>query len=154
MKRDMKKQLFALFVLFMFLGSSIAFAIMSAFPEGASRPEYVFFEPLTNSQEAVYLQRNFVIIKFFYVPDCSECDDMEDTVDELLQDFTGNIIVEKINVIDFGGHAGNLGIEDVPTLYIKGRSVDILSEEIPYVDLYDKVCELFFEPIDQCYLFY
>ena len=149
MKRERKKQLFALFVLFTFLGSTAAIAVLSAFaPSKEERTRLIYNEPLTNAEEVPFLQKNFVILKYFYSEECVACDD--ETVDALVQDLGGKIIIEKIDTLLFPEEATTYSVQEVPFYHFKGRSIRKLSGNVSSEELFETACDLFFEPIDQC----
>jgi hypothetical protein len=74
-----KKQLFAIFVLVTFLGSSAAVAIMDAFVPTQSKQQLIYDGPLLNSEEAPFHQKNYVVIKLFTSIDCNTCEEATST---------------------------------------------------------------------------
>lgn len=75
MNREKKRQAIALFILFMFVGSSLAFAVISVTSEEKKEEVKTFYErPLENSEEAPFLQQNYVIVKYFWSGTCADCD--------------------------------------------------------------------------------
>jgi thioredoxin 1 len=150
MPRLTKQQIFALFVLFIFVGSSAAFALLNVIPITKPKPQLVFDRPLSNAEEAPFLQQNKVIMKFFYSPECPACATMEPVVDQLVAEFAGSLIVEKINIEEWPDETAAFEITAVPTFYLKGWTVDRVVGEANIDELFSRICELFFEPIDIC----
>lgn len=152
MKKDTKNKIFVIFVMFMFLGSSAAFALMSAFvPSQEPRVQLVYDFPLTNAQEAQFFQQNKIVLKFFYSDDCSGCDDANLLVDDLFQRMQGEMVVEKINTIDFPDEAERLGISDVPVYYFRGNTEKKISADATYEELVDAACGMFFAENEVCF---
>lgn len=150
MKRDTKKQLIAVVVLLMFVGSSIAFALISTFGSTKPKEQFIFDKPLTNSEEAVFLQQNKVVMKFFFLTTCPVCKSMEPVVEELVQEFNGKLIVEMIDARKYRDEATQYNIENVPTFYIKGKTIDIFVGKMEKEELYNRICALYFEQIEEC----
>ncbi|MFQ6009637.1 MAG: thioredoxin domain-containing protein [Candidatus Aenigmatarchaeota archaeon] len=147
MKKEAKQKMFVLFVLFMFLGSSAAFALLSAFvPSQEPRVQLVYEGPLSNAEEAQFFQQNKIILKFFYSDDCEACDDASLLVDDLFQRMKGNMVVERINTFDFPDEASRLGISEVPIFYFRGKTEKKLLGDATYDELLNTACDLFFEP--------
>lgn len=150
MKKETQKQIFTLFVLFMFLGSGLAFALMYAFPTEQKQTTYIFDRPLTDEEEAVYLQSNVVVMQFFFSPTCPHCQAMEPVVEQLAEEFSGYLIVERINVQQYRQIAESNNIQGVPTFILKGSSIDKVVGEVPKENLKSSVCNLYTEPIEFC----
>lgn len=149
MSKIYKNKIFVLVVLILFVGSSFAFALVNVFPE-EKKASYVFDTPLSNQDEAVFLQQNKVVMKFFYSPTCPICENMDPVVDELVNEFGGSLIVEKISVVDYADFATQMDVERVPFFHIKGKTVDTYTGEIDKEELFTKICNLYFEEIDVC----
>ena len=90
MRKEQKNKLIAGFIVVMFVGSGVAFAIISAFfPGGEPQSTFIINEPLTNQEEAYYLQRNIVVMRYYYSQDCIDCYQVEPIVDSLAEAFNG-----------------------------------------------------------------
>ncbi len=150
MKKNTKKQLFAVFVLLVFAGSGIAYALLSVIPTQERQMQYVVYQPLQDSEEAYFLQRNIVVAKYFYSEGCLRCQSTEAIVDGALEFFDGNFFVEKINIDEYPDEAERLDITQAPTIYLKGYSIDVITENITLSDLTTKICVLFFSYVDKC----
>ena len=145
---------FTVFILVMFVGSAFAFAFMYT-PDVSSQQQYenVIYRPLTNYEDAYFLQKNIVIIKYFYSDDCPDCGYFESQVADLLEFFGTQIFVQAIDADAYANETQSLGIESIPTLYLKGNSIDKVSEKIPTDDMITKVCLLYFSYVPQCNVF-
>lgn len=153
MRKETKKQVFALFVLFTFLGSGIAFALLSAFiPEQEEKTPLMYDRMLSNSEEAEFLQKNMIVIRFFWTEDCSGCEEVNNIVNQVFQDLGGKMIVEKINIDDYAEEAEMLDIDSAPYLYLKGNTIERISGNTTIDELTKKLCDLYFEQIDECWL--
>ena len=72
-----------------------------------------------------------------------------------MQEFQGRVVVQRIDVNKYVNYTEYLEIETIPTVYLKGKEIKIFSgEDISFSNLYEQSCLLFFEPIDQCFIFY
>ncbi len=153
MKKKTKTQIFAVLVILIFLGSSIAFALMYVFPQ-SQEVKYYYERPLTEDEEAVFLNSNIVIIEEFFSPTCPHCQAMEPVIAEIMKEFEGNIVLEKIDINKYGVMARELGVTGVPTFIIKGRRIERIVGETSKQEILRTVCELFPEPIDKCSIYY
>ncbi len=145
-----KNQIFALFVLIIFVGSSAAFALMNVIEVTPQRQQLVFDGPLSNADEATFLQQNKVVAKYFWSENCTACPDANDTVDSLFNDFGGGLVIEKVDIGQWSDVAEMFEVTEVPVLYLKGSTIDRIDGSIDYNDAYEKICWLFFEPVEQC----
>lgn len=157
MKRETKKQAIAIFILVMFGGSTLAFAFLSIYPTTnnpnapSEQLRLLYTVPLSDLDEAEYLQQNIVVLKFFYTEECESCDQMNTLVDQLLNyELNGKIMVEKINKDNWEFESSFLGIQSVPAFYIKGASVDLLEGEITIEAMKTRICAQYFSPIAEC----
>jgi len=149
MKRKTKTQLFAFFILLVFIGSSVAIAVMSAFaPAQEQKVKLIYDQPLTNADEAQFLQKNFVVLKYFFSDECETCDTA--MVENLINDLAGKIIIEKIDTQLYPEEAQTFSVQEVPYYYFKGNSVVKLLGEKTGLELFETACSLYFEEIDQC----
>jgi thiol-disulfide isomerase/thioredoxin len=150
MNREKKKQVIALFILFMFVGSSAAFAIMSVV-EGEKKEEAqtVFDRPLENSEEAPFLQQNYVIVKYFWSDDCFDCDLADEALAAAKAELGNRLIVERIKMEDWANYTMELGIDSAPTFYLKGQTV-ITTKTTDSDELVRAICPLYFYNIEEC----
>jgi thiol-disulfide isomerase/thioredoxin len=150
MKRDTKKQMFAIFMLVTFVGSTAAIAFMSSFGTEEEKVQLIVDKPLTNAEEAAYLQKNYVVLKYFYSDECTACD--TPMVEQLVQDLAGKIIIEEIDTMLYPEEATTYSVQSVPYYYFKGSTITKLSGNVTSVELFNAACDIYFEPIDQCSL--
>lgn len=152
MKREKKMQIMALLILFMFIGSSVAIALISVVPIQKEREaELIYDKPLSNSEEAPFLQQNFVIVKFFWSKNCTVCHDAETALLQARKELNGKIVIEKIDIDKWREHAKALGIQNTPSFYLKGRTIKIINTTDPD-QLIENICPLYFYYIDECAL--
>lgn len=145
-----RNQLFALIILFIFLGSSAAFALLNVIPIQQPKQQLVFDQPLSNADEAKFLQQNKVVMKYFWSDNCTDCPATEATVKQLFQDFGGALVVESIDVDRWPEAATELDVTTVPTIYLKGYTIERITTDITYDGTYRTICGLFFNQIEAC----
>lgn len=152
MNKETKKQLFSVFVLVTFLGSSIAFAVLSSSGQTANKTEspYVVDHPLTNQEEVPYLQQGAVLMKYFYTEDCITCNDTSQMVLSVADYFKGKLVVEFVDKNKYVNESQELNITKIPTMYLKGKSIDIITEDIQPNALVSRICYLFFNIVPEC----
>ena len=145
---------FTVFILLMFVGSAFAFAFMYA-PSSTPQKthENVIYYPLSNYEDAYFLQKNTVIIKYFYSQDCEDCEYFERQIADLLDFFGSYIFVQAIDVEAYANETETLGIEKVPTVYLKGNSIETVTDKISNDEMITKVCLLYFSYVPQCNVF-
>lgn len=150
-----KQQIFVFFVLIMLFGAwFIATALMSVVDIGKPQQQQLVFDgPLSNQDEATFLMQNKVIAKYFWSANCTACAESNETMDALFQDFGGSLVVENIDADQWADVAEALDVKELPTLYLKGMTIDVISGNVTYDDAYDRICNVFFEPIEQCETF-
>lgn len=152
-KKETKKQIFTLFVLFMFISSGLAFALISSFvPEQEKKVQLIYDRLLSNSEEAEFLKKNMVVIKFFWSEDCENCEEINNILNQVFQDLGGKLIIEKANLDEYREEAEILGVDSVPYLYLKGNTIERIAGNTTIDELTKKLCNLYFEPIDECWL--
>lgn len=153
MKKSTKKQLIALFILIMFGGSTITYAIISIFP-GEQQEKLIFDVPLTNQEEAKYFQQNRVVMRIYY--DYIDEDLFIETA-EMIDTLGQKMIIERIDVNQFPEYfeliQGKSGYQDdiFPVFFLRGNTEILLQGERD--DLLENLCSLYFEEIDECFLF-
>lgn len=150
MNRERKKQLIALFILFMFVGSSLAFAIISVTTE--SKPtevQTVFDRPLENAEEAPFLQQNYVIVKYFWSNKCFDCDLSDQALDSVSTELKGHLVIERINTDEWANYTADLGVTSVPAFYLKGQTI-VVTNTTDSDSLIRAICPLYFHAIDEC----
>lgn len=138
MNKERKKQVFAIFVLLMFLGSSIAFAFLSLIPI-REEIQLIYENPLSEQEEAKILNKGIVIAQFFYNDDCIECQDTDFIVQDLVTKFNGLLVEERINVYDYP----QFDIVSFPTLILKGKTLDMIEGNATAVELKERICALY-----------
>jgi len=149
MKKQDKNKLIALFIVVMFVGSGIAFAVISAFlPSGQSQEmQYIVNGPLENSEEAYFLQRNVVVLRYYYSQDCIDCAEVEGIANYIGEFFQGWVLVEKIDVDEYPEQSEGY---EVPTIYLKGKTTKTITEDFDVNEIYLDICTMFFAPVQQC----
>ncbi len=147
MKKADKNKLIALFIVIMFVGSGIAFAIISSFLPGTQEQEesYISNQPLTNSEEAYFLQRNVVILRYYYSQDCFNCAEIEGMVDYIGEMFQGWVFIEKISMDEYPEASYS-----APTIYLKGKTTKEITSDFDINEIYLDICGMYFSPIQQC----
>jgi len=145
MKREKQKQIFVIFVLIMFLGSSIAFALFSVIPI-REEVKVLYEQPLSEQDEMKLLQKNIVIIQFFYNDDCNNCQEIDFIIKNLLTEFNGRLVEERINIYDYP----ELDIVSVPTLILKGKTIDMIEGIATAEELKERICRLYVQPPEVC----
>jgi thiol-disulfide isomerase/thioredoxin len=150
MNRERKKQIIALFILFMFVGSSLAFALMSV--TGEEKPkgvQTVFDRPLENSEEAPFLQQNYVIVKYFWSDTCADCDLAEQALSSAKAELKDRLVVEKIKTEDWANYTTELSVPSVPYFYLKGQTI-VTGAFKDSDSLVRALCPLYFYTIEEC----
>jgi len=149
-----KHQIFVFFVLIMLFGAwFVATAVMSVVDVGKPQQQLVFDGPLSNQDEATFLMQNKVVAKYFWSVNCTACAESNETINALFQDFGGSLVVENIDADQWADVAEALDVKELPTLYLKGMTIDVIAGNITYDDAYGRICNVFFEPIEQCQTF-
>jgi thiol-disulfide isomerase/thioredoxin len=150
MNREKKKQIIAFFILLMFVGSSVAFAIISVVGgEKKEEVQTVFDRPLENSEEAPFLQQNYVVVKYFWSDNCFDCDLAEQALNDAKVELGNKMIVEKIKMEDWANYTKELEIDSAPTFYLKGQTV-VTTKTTDRDELVKAICPLYFYNIDEC----
>jgi thiol-disulfide isomerase/thioredoxin len=148
MNSDSKKQLMALFIVSMFVISGVAFAVISAIaPEQSPEQKYVVNTPLSNSEEAYYLQRNIVVVRYYYSPDCVDCQSVEPMVDSIASHFASQVLVETIDVDQYANETEGF---TPPTIYLKGKSTKEITSNFSVNSIFLDICEMFFNTVNAC----
>jgi len=151
MKKETKTRIFAIFILLVFGMSSIAFAFISVLPKQEQQEiQYSIDYPLSDQEEAYFLQNNVVVAKYFYSEDCLSCASTEAMIDNIIEYFNGRFFVEKINMDNFQNETQRLDITTAPTIYLKGNTIDVITEDITQNELTTKICVLFFAYVEEC----
>ncbi len=151
MRKDTKNKIFTLFVLAMFLGSTVAFALMFVLPTNNEQEvKFVYDAPLPEDKEAVFLNSNIVIIEEFFSPTCPHCRAMKPILDEIVSEFNGNVVLEKVDVNKYQIETRRYNVDGVPTFILKGKTMDRVVGEVPKETLVKRICALFTTPIDKC----
>jgi hypothetical protein len=154
MNTERKKRLFAIFILVIFLGSTFAIAFISkeSLPQSSSNatalPTLVD-KPLADSEEAPYLQRGLIIVRYFYSADCGDCPKVEDAINGLRDD-PGKVLLERIDIDQWPDAATTVGVTTAPAVYLKGMSTKLLNGAVTYSDLFNAACPLYSSPPPSC----
>jgi len=158
-KRDEKKQYFAMFILIMFLGSTLAYALMSVFVPETEEKKLLFEGPLLSEDEAVYFRQNMIVLRYYYQPDDETSQNMFPVVKGMIDELGGKIIIEKIDIDEYKEVYENVESridfdeeKSLPTILLRGYTEELLQGEVDSDTLFEKACSLYFEEIDECFL--
>lgn len=151
MKKDTQKQLFAIFVLLMFAGSSIAYAVSVVLgrPQAQEQATMIFDKPFTDSETAKLLENNIVVADFYYSKNADSAA-ADSIITGLAQDLSGYIAVDRIDAEKYKSIAEANDITEFPSLVLKGTTIDTVSGAISKQDLKSRICLLYAEPIAAC----
>lgn len=152
MKRETQKQLFAIFVLLMFAGSSIAYAVSVVLgrPQAQEQATMIFDKPLADSETAKLLENNIVVVDFYYSNN-ADSSAANSAVTGLAQDLSGYLAVDKIDASKYKSLADANDITQFPSFVLKGlNGLDTVSGAISKQDLKSRICRLYAEPIAAC----
>ena len=152
MKKETKNRIFALFIIFVFVGSSAAFALMSTFvPTTNPSVQLAYDKPLTNEEEAQFFKDNKIVLKSFTSDECGKpCEDSSTLVSDLFQKMQGNVVIESININAYPDEAERYGVTTVPLFVFRGKTEKTLPGDASYEDLVATACDLFFQENDVC----
>ncbi len=149
MKKERKKQLIAVFTLLIFFGSTFAIALNSFFPSD-TKQKLIFDEPLVESDEAYFFKQNIVVARVYY----DEAYDTIDTLANLINVLNSKMVLERINIYNYPDHyeyiKDNFDTDEMPLVLLRGYTEIYLNGEQTENDLYDDICSLYFEEIDEC----
>lgn len=150
MKNSTKQRLFALFIILVFGGSTLAFAVdFTVAPEKKEQMPDVVEGPLTDSEEAPYLQQNYLVVRYFYSSDCAGCALVEDSINGLKEE-VGQVLLERVSIEQYPNATESVGVTRVPSIYLKGSSTRLLSGPVTYDQLFSESCQLYFNPPLAC----
>lgn len=143
-----KKKLITLFILIIFSVSTIAFAFLQVFYSGNQEKEkklmqHIFERPLSIEEENLYLQEDFVVVRFYFSPNCENCAEGEKILEKLYSDLGSRILLEKIDTSAYLFQA------DIPSIVLKGKRTVKVSK-MDYDTVKESVCKLFFSPPEKC----
>ncbi len=152
MKKETKKQLFAIFVLLTFVGSSLAYAVSVVLGRPPIQEQAVLIsdKPFTNSEVESFFAENVVVADFYYAQDCAKCGPVDSAITGLAQELSGYLAVDKIDAEKYKIIADANDIAQYPTLVLKGISIDTVSGEVSKQELKGRICQLYAEPIAAC----
>jgi len=151
MRKETKQQLFAVFVLLMFMGSSVAYALSVVLgrqpaPEQTS---LIYDKPLTDSETSKLLDSNIVVADFYY-SDGADSAAADSLITGLAGDLSGYLAVDKIDAVKYASIADANGITQLPSFVLKGATIDTVSGTISKQDLKSRICRLYAQPISAC----
>jgi len=150
MRNVTKQRMFALFIMLVFGGSTLAFAVEFALqPEKKPQMPDVVERPLTDSEEAPYLQQNYLVVRYFYSSNCRYCAFVEDSI-KGLRDEAGSVLLERVSVDVYPNETESVGVTEVPSIYLKGSSTRLLTGAVTYDELFAAACQLYFNPPLAC----
>ena len=154
MNREKKKQIIAIFILLAFTGSILTGAITMAWDyfsqNGTTKKvQTVYDRPLENSEEAPFLQQNYVIVKYFWSDNCLNCDLSDQALASASAELNGTLVVERIKMEDWTNYTTELGITSAPTFYLKGKTIAI-TNTTNSDDLVRAICPLYFSYVQDC----
>ena len=97
---------------------------------------------LINSSEfSALLQEDKLLVVDFYATWCGPCKKLSPTLDEVSEEFTGQVNIVKVDVDESEDLALNYGIRSVPTvLFFKnGQQVDKFVGALPKSEIVTKI---------------
>ncbi len=149
MKKETKKQLIAIFILLMFGGSTLAFALMYVFPS-EKRQKFIFDEPLSDSDESYFFQQNIVVARVYY----GEPTDTVYILNDLVNVLSQKMVLERININQYPEiydyMKERFETDDLPMILLRGRTEIYLNGEWTQEELVSDICSLYFEDIEEC----
>lgn len=150
-KRETKKQLFAIFVLLMFVGSSIAFAVSTVLGRqpAQEQPTPVSDKPFSDSESAKLNESNIVVVDFYYSGNADSAA-ADSTITGLAQELAGYIAVDRIDAEKYKQLAQQNGITETPSFILKGTTIDTVPGAISKQDLKSRICQLYAQPVAAC----
>ncbi len=147
---DKKKKIVALFILFSFIFSSLAFAIISSLTGGGNtgggEEQLIYNQPLSAEQEQKIISSGKVIVKVYTATDCSDCGSAKSEALKLFSKLSQKIIVEDIDTNYFSDNT----ISKFPTIIILGAGSDKIESAPTSAELLQKVCMQFKEKPAGC----
>ncbi|MBU5574893.1 MAG: hypothetical protein QXF15_00745 [Candidatus Aenigmatarchaeota archaeon] len=154
MRKETRNKIFAVFILLAFIGSTIAYAISFIFPKEKSL-QLIYDKPLSESEEATYLRSNFVILRFYYSENC--CLEDFKKIENVFENVGRKMIIEKIEInkylnetkmiTDRNDFNESLGL---PYILLRGKTEKFIQGKINENELFELICSLYFEDIDEC----
>lgn len=152
MNREDKKQWVALFILLMFGGSTIAIAVSSVFPSEVQE-KLIIDEPLTDSQEAQYFQKNMVVVRIYY----DEPTDTIDILNNMVNTLNQKMFLERIYTTKYpdwyNSVKDSFSSTEMPMILIRGKTEIRLNGEQTEENLKSEICSVYFQDIDECSTF-
>ncbi len=149
MNREQKKQYTAIFILIMFFGSTIAYALMSVAPS-ETKEKLIFDEPLSESDEAYFFKQNKVVVRVYYEEPTETINILNNMVNTLNQ----KMVVERISIVKYPEiydyMKDKFETSETPMVLIRGSTEIYLNGEQTEQDLLDAICSVYFEEIEEC----
>ncbi|MDD5416633.1 MAG: hypothetical protein PHU12_01515 [Candidatus Aenigmarchaeota archaeon] len=149
MNREKKKQLIAAFMLVIFFGSTFAIAASYVFPS-EKQEKLIFDEPLQESDEAYFFKQNKVVVRVYY----DEPSDTIDTLAMMINRLNSKMMLERININQYSElydyMKDRFPTSETPMILIRGSTEIYLNGEQTEDDLFEQICSVYFEEIDEC----
>jgi len=149
MNREDKKQWIALFILLMFGGSSIAIAVSQVLPSD-TQAKLIVDEPLADSQEAQYFQKDVVVVRVYY----DTPSDVINTLNNMVNTLNQKMFLERINVAKYPDQykaiKDTFSSTTMPLILIRGKTEIRLNGEQTVAELKSDICSVYFQDIDEC----
>ncbi len=150
MRKETKQQIFAIFVLLMFAGSSLAFAVSVVLGRQQPQTAAISDKPFADSETARFLENNIVVVDFYYSQDCADCAAADSAITGLAQDLSGYLAIDRIDAEKYKSLAEANEIMRFPSFVLKGATIDTISGATSKQYLKSRICLLYAEPISAC----
>lgn len=117
------KQLWTILMTFIFIGSTIGFAMNLNTPIGKNNnlPKNIFDRPLSDSERTYFIDSDSTILMFFFSPRDNESMALKNSIEDLSKSFGNRLIVEEININTFQSFSSEYHVMFVPTIIIRGK---------------------------------
>ena len=143
------KQAGTILIAFIFIGSTIGFALNWATPgeKKEKTPENLFTRPLSNSERRYFINNDQTVLTLFYIPNDIDSSNMKEMIENFAKDLDKKLIVEEVNVNTFQSFSFEYNIMSVPTIIIRGKNNQEkpirIEGTVEYKILKDDICSTY-----------